>query len=110
VAAAFCFPYVRFEKARTYYILFWAFFLAMFTNGAAYAVAALSGDYWLGQPTERMGEPGPDRNFTIWSKLSLLLVPGICAPACLIAFSMFLYGMHRSDGYPITGTDVKKSK
>ena len=95
VAAAFCFPYLHFELDTTYLVLFGNMFLAMFCNGAAYAVAGFSGDYWLGDT---------DRKFTNWSMLSLALVPIITGPTCYAAFSMFLYGLWKGDGKSIEET------
>ncbi len=67
--------------------------LAMWTNGMAYAVAALSGDHWLlSLNPER--DPTP-RNWTVWSNISMLFVPIICGPTCLICFTIMIVGLWR---------------
>ena len=108
LASAFCFPYIRFERAPTYYILFWSMLAGMFCNGAAYAVASISGDYWLLAPHEGYaGAPGPDRDFTVWSVLSLAFVPLITGLSCFVAFPMFLYGLSRGNGVSMEGSTTK---
>ena len=72
-AAAFCWQYMRFEKNTTYYIAFVAMWLAMFCNGAAYAIAAYSNDAWIA---------APEKEWTFWSNVSFVFVPIITGPAC----------------------------
>ena len=44
-------------------------------TGMAYAVAALSGDHWLNSLNPARDPTA--RNWTVWTNLSLFLVPGV---------------------------------
>ena len=90
VGAGTLFPFMKLSPLKMK-ICFWTFMIAMWTNGAAYAVAALSGDYWLAS------KPHENRPYTIWSSLSLLLVPVLCGPACFISFGLMTEGLLNSD-------------
>ena len=88
----------------------WLFFitlnLAMWTNGMAYAVAALSGDHWLlSLNPER--DPTP-RNWTVWSNISMLFVPIICGPTCIICFTMMIVGLWRDIDSDLEGKEGNK--
>ncbi|KAG7338561.1 hypothetical protein IV203_013972 [Nitzschia inconspicua] len=96
VAAAFCYPYVQFERVAWYKVLFVSMFLAMFCNGAGYFVAGMSGHWWIGSDTQGTprGMPEvPEREFTHWSAVSLALVPALTVMGCFLAFPLFVYGL-----------------
>ena len=75
----------------------WVFFvtlnLAMWTNGMAYVVAALSGDHWLGSLNS--SRDSTTRNWTIWSNISIFLAPILCGAAYLTCFPIMIIGLVR---------------
>jgi hypothetical protein len=92
-AVAFTFPFLKLSKYAMW-VFFIALNLAMWTNGMAYVVAALSGDHWLGSlNTSRDGTP---RKWTMWSNISMFLAPTLCGAAYLICFSIMVVGLWRN--------------
>jgi hypothetical protein len=92
MVVALAFPLLKLSKYAM-----WVFFvtlnLAMWTNGMAYMVAALSGDHWLGSLNS--SRDATTRNWTIWSNISILLAPILSGAAYLICFPIMILGLWR---------------
>jgi len=90
-------PYVEMsDSALTFMCI--AILLGTWCNPVGYAVAAFSGDEWLGGarvPVPNVGQ------WTMWSNLSFFLVPVITAPTCIIGFAMMLWGVSRHSGVSV---------